>query len=145
MIQFIGSHESIQIEQLSSGFFENWPNPPSPETHLRLLRQSDAVVLALDESSATVVGFITAISDGVLAAYIPLLEVLPEYRNRGIGKELVRRMLERLDELYMVDLLCRPDLQGFYGSLGMEPAVGMMRRRYERQAGIVPSGKDPDS
>ena len=27
------------------GFFQGWPNPPSPETHLRLLQQSDYVVL----------------------------------------------------------------------------------------------------
>ena len=142
MISFVESPESIQVEQLSRGFFEYWPNPPSPETHLTLLRESDAVVLALDESSRTVVGFITAISDGVLAAYIPLLEVVPEYRDRGIGKELVRRMLERLDDLYMVDLLCHPSLQGFYQSLGMEPAVGMIRRRYDRQDGMAPRVKD---
>jgi GNAT superfamily N-acetyltransferase len=82
-----------------------------------------------------VVGFITAIRDNVLAAYVPPLEVLPEYRGRGIGSQLVRRMLDRLKDLYMVDLLCDTDLQPFYASLGMVPATGIMLRNHERQSG----------
>ena len=58
------------------GFFQDWPNPPTPATHLRLLQQSDEVVLAQDETDQRIVGFITAITDGVLCAYLPLLEVL---------------------------------------------------------------------
>ena len=89
----------------------------------------------MDEESGHVVGFITAISDHVLSAYIPLLEVLPEYRGRGIGRELVGRMLDRLRGLYMIDLVCDPDLEPFYTSMGMYPATGMMIRNYEHQSG----------
>ena len=89
----------------------------------------------MDTSSGKVIGFVTAISDRVLSAYIPFLEVLPEYRGKGIGSELVRRMLERLSSLYMVDLLCDAELQPFYAALGMHPATGMMVRNYERQSG----------
>ena len=118
------------------GFFDGWPNPPSPARHLDLLRNSHAVVLAIDEESGRVAGFVNAIGDGVLAAYIPLLEVLPEYRGRGVGTELVRRMMDALGDLYMVDLLCDANLQPFYERLGMRPATGMMVRRYERQNGV---------
>ena len=47
----------------------------------------------------------------------------------------MRRMLEQLGDYYMVDLLCDPDLESFYRPLGMQPATGMMVRRYERQDG----------
>ena len=134
MIRYVYTSEAITPEQLQE-FFKGWPDPPSPETHLRLLTNSDEVVLAVDEDSGAVVGFITAISDRVLSAYIPFLEVLPEYRGRGIGRELVRRMLDQLCDLYMVDLLCDPELKPFYVSLGMHPATGMMIRNYERQSG----------
>jgi ribosomal protein S18 acetylase RimI-like enzyme len=67
-----------------------------------------------------VVGFVTAISDGVLSAYVPLLEVLPEYQGRGIGTELMRRLLARLEDLYMVDLCCDTDLEPFYRRLGLQ-------------------------
>ena len=106
----------IETQQLA-GFFVDWPTPPPTETHLAILRGSDHVVLARDGDR--VVGFVTAISDGVLSAYIPLLEVLPEYQGRGIGSELVRRMLARLKGLYMVDLCCDAQLEPFYSRLGL--------------------------
>jgi ribosomal protein S18 acetylase RimI-like enzyme len=117
------------------GFFVGWPNPPSPSTHLKLLVNSYKVVLAIDEASNQVIGFISAISDGVLSAYIPLLEVLPEYQNKGIGKELVQRMLHELNDIYMIDLLCDKDLQSFYEKSNMIKASGMFKRNYSRQSG----------
>jgi len=118
------------------GFFVGWPNPPDPSTHLRVLEGSDEVVLAVD-NSGKVVGYITAITDGVLAAYIPHLEVLPEWQGRGIGSELVRRMLERLRDLYMIDLMCDPDLQPYYERLGFRRSQGMVIRNYDRQSGNI--------
>jgi ribosomal protein S18 acetylase RimI-like enzyme len=112
------------------GFFVGWPSAPSSATHLRILQGSSHVVLALEDDR--VIGFITAISDGVLSAYIPLLEVLPEYQHRGIGRELVRRMFEQLKELYMIDLCCDDSMREFYEKLGMKQVVGMIKRNYDR-------------
>jgi ribosomal protein S18 acetylase RimI-like enzyme len=134
MITYADSIAGVGPENLR-GFFVGWPNPPSPQTHLRILSGSDAIVLARDDDINAMVGFITAISDGVSCAYIPHLEVLPEYQGRGIGSELVRRMLEKLNRLYMIDLLCDPDVQPFYARLGMRPATGMLIRNYDRQSG----------
>lgn len=134
MVSYTSDLTGITAEHLG-GFFIGWPAPPTPDTHLRLLRGSDAVEIALDQATGRVVGFATAITDGVLSAYIPLLEVLPAYQGRGTGSELARRMLERLAHLYMVDLLCDADLQPFYERLGMRRARGMMLRNYRRQSG----------
>jgi ribosomal protein S18 acetylase RimI-like enzyme len=134
-VHYTESLAGIDASQLAGGFFIGWPNPPSPETHLRLLQGSSHVVLAIDERTADVVGFATAISDGVLSAYIPLLEVLPEYQHQGIGQELMRRMIAALRSLYMVDLLCDPELQPFYEQTGMRRAVGMLIRNFDRQHG----------
>ena len=98
-----------------------------------MLQQSAAIVLARTEDG-TIVGFVTAISDGVSCAYIPHLEVLPSYQGQGIGSQLMQRMLDRLRHLYMIDLLCDPDVQPFYTRLGMRPATGMLIRNYARQA-----------
>ena len=134
MIRYTESLEGIEPQDLD-GFLVGWPNPPSPETHLRLLNGSDHVVLAIDERAGRVVGFVTAISDGILSAYIPHLEVLPEYQGQGIGSELTRRMLNRLRSLYMVDLLCDEQFQPFYERLGMRRMLGMAVRNYDRQSG----------
>jgi ribosomal protein S18 acetylase RimI-like enzyme len=82
--------DGVDSSNLEGGFFEGWPNPPTPEAHLRILRGSAFVVLAIS-NNGNVVGFITAISDGVSCAYIPHLEVLPPFRGNGIGTELVRQ------------------------------------------------------
>jgi len=112
------------------GFFVDWPSRPSPERHLEVLHGSDYVVLAREGERGRVVGFITAISDGVLSAFIPLLEVLPEYQGCGIGSELVRRMLSQLQDFYMVDLVCDPELESFYArfELMLLTSMGMRRR-----------------
>jgi GNAT superfamily N-acetyltransferase len=136
VIVYTTTAEDISAGQLRGGFWAGWPNPPSPETHLRLLRGSDFVVLALDGATGNVVGFISAISDGVLAGYVPLLEVLPHWQGRGIGGELVQRMLDQLRHLYMVDLLCDAELQPFYERFGLHRATGMFLRNYDRQTGV---------
>jgi ribosomal protein S18 acetylase RimI-like enzyme len=134
MIIYTDSLEGITADQLHGGFFDGWPNPPIPETHFKILRGSFAFVLAVDDQTGQVVGFITAVSDGVSAAYIPHLEVLRAYRQQRIGSELVQRMLARLSDLYMIDLICDDDVQPFYARLGMRPCGGMIIRNYDRQS-----------
>ena len=134
MMIYKNALDGITSDRLN-GFFVDWPNPPSPETHLKLLKNSSKVVIAFDETTNQVVGFITAISDGVLSAYIPLFEVLPEFKNKGIGKELVNRMLKELDHIYMIDLCCDDDLVPYYDKFGMMKTNGMIFRNYKMQAG----------
>jgi ribosomal protein S18 acetylase RimI-like enzyme len=135
MIRYTDATESIRADQLDGGFFAGWPNPPTAEAHRRILRGSSHVWLAVDDDTGQVVGFVSAISDGVLAAYIPLLEVLPGYQSRGLGTELMRRMLATLSGFYMVDLLCDEELQPYYERLGMRRATGMLVRNYAAQSG----------
>ncbi len=133
MITYTDSLEQITADQLKGGFFVGWLNPPAPETHLRLLQGSYKVWLALDGNQA--VGFINAISDGVLAAFIPNLEVLPDYQGQGIGSELTKRMLVTLNTLYSIDLICDDDVVPFYQRLGMEQIGGIAARYYYNQSG----------
>jgi ribosomal protein S18 acetylase RimI-like enzyme len=135
MITYSHSTAVIRPDQLT-GFFVDWPKPPTPERHLAILKAASHVVLAIDDTTGRVIGFIYAISDGILSAYIPLLEVLPEYRKQGIGRELVTRLLEQLKDFYMVDLVCDEGLQPFYEKLGMKYHGGMIVRNYNRQSGL---------
>lgn len=134
MIDYRDAADNITPEMLA-GFFVGWPNPPSPATHLRILTSSDVVALALDREAARVIGFATALTDGILVAYLSLIEVLPDYQGRGIGSALVQQVLDQLGDLYAIDLLCDPDVQPFYARLGLRPAHGMIRRTYEGQSG----------
>ena len=111
-----GRRQGIEAWHLA-GFVVGWPSPPSPERHLEILRGSADVVLARD--GERVVGFVTAVSDGVLSALVPLLDVLPDYQGHGIGTESMRRLLAGLEGLYIVDLCCDAALEPFYARLGL--------------------------
>ncbi|TWT97771.1 hypothetical protein Pla108_19230 [Botrimarina colliarenosi] len=80
MIKYLESPKSLRREQLE-GFLVGWPTPPTPETLLALLHGSSNVVVAVDSESDRAIGFVTATSDGVISACIPLLEVLPSYQG----------------------------------------------------------------
>lgn len=121
---------STDVSDLSeddlAGFFVGWPTPPSPAQHLAVLRGSYRVVIA--RSQDTVVGFVNMISDGVLTAFIPWLEVRPEFQGQGIGTELMRRILAEAEHLYSVDLVCDEELRPYYERLGMVALTGMIWR-----------------
>ena len=74
MIEYREAVDGLTVDQLA-GFFVDWPKKPTPEAHLNILRGSSRVVVAMDAPSGKVVGFVTAISDGVLSAYVLLLKV----------------------------------------------------------------------
>ena len=116
------------------GFFAGWPAHPDPDTHLGILRASYAVWLALDHGRC--VGFINVLSDGIFYAYIPLLEVLPEYQGQGIGTELLRRMVETLKDMYALDVVCDEAVAGFYAARGFGRCTGMARRNYAHQGAV---------
>ncbi len=102
---------------------------------MNILKGSSAAELAVDTDTGKVVGYTTALSDGVTTMYVSYLEVLPDYQGQGIGTQLTCRLLEKFRAVYAVNLHCDDDVQPFYERFGMRRAVGMMIRRYEHQAG----------
>ena len=128
-IEYRTTAADVRWDQLD-GFFVGWAVRPSASALLDHLTRSYRCAIAVDLNGDRVVGFATAISDGLLAAYIPLVEVLPGWHERGIGTELMNVLLEQLKHLYMVDLACEEDVQPFYEKLGMTPARAMIRRNH---------------
>lgn len=128
-IVYTDTLDSITAEHLGGGFFDGWSKQITPEQHLKIMQNCTAVVLAIDEASGQVVGYITALSDDILSVFIPNIEVLPPYKGQGIGSELMRRMLERYAHVPNVDLMCDPDVQPFYQHFGMIPYTGMLMRK----------------
>jgi ribosomal protein S18 acetylase RimI-like enzyme len=128
MIEYANDLTGLHAAELT-GFFVGWGAPPTDERRVALLHGSSHVVLARDTDAAgRLVGFVTALDDGVLMAYLPLLEVLPDYQHRGIGTELVRRMLAVLGSRYGVDVCCDDDVVPFYARFGFLRVNGMVLR-----------------
>ncbi|PYY29995.1 GNAT family N-acetyltransferase [Paenibacillus illinoisensis] len=78
---------------------------------LKLLSFSIAIG-AWDDN--TLVGFSRAISDGVFRAYLEDVVVLSSYRDKGIGKLMIERLLDELKDIDVISLICSEDLAGFY-------------------------------
>ena len=127
MIEYRDNLNGLILNDLS-GFFNGWPSPPSTKLFWQILKHSYVVLLAYDKAEKELAGFITAISDGVFAAFIPLLEVKPKYQRTGIGRELVVRMEKRLIGLYSIDVVCDPEVASFYSKLGYISLSGQGKR-----------------
>lgn len=115
----------LTVEDLAP-FFDGWWAVPSHERRLGALRGADSCALAFDDGK--LVGFATAISDGSLFIFIPLLEVLEPYRRQGIGAELVERVLVPLGKTYGTYLSCDEDVVPFYVRIGFEQQGVAMSR-----------------
>jgi len=129
MIEYRTTLEGLAAADLR-GFFAGWRKPLTPEQHYQILQSCAHFVLAYDTATQGVVGVVNALSDRVNFAFIPMLEVLPEYQHRGIGSELMRRMLDLLAGIQCVDLTCDADMQPFYERFGMLKSCGMVVRRH---------------
>ena len=126
MITYTSDIAKITEENLQ-GFFVGWAKPLSPNQHFEHLAKCAYFVAALENEK--VVGFVTALSDGVGCAFIPLIEVLPEYQKQGIGTTLMQKMLEFLKHINAIDLMCDEEVQGFYERFGMKKMNGMGIRK----------------
>lgn len=132
MIKYISDIADINPKMLT-GFFVDWPNPPSQQKHYEILKNSYKFIVAINDNK--VVGFINSISDGIHSAYIPLLEVLPVYQKNGIGRKLVELMLNELKDFYMIDLVCDDNMVDFYEKFEMHKFTAMGMRNLEKQSG----------
>ncbi len=128
MITYSTGLDSIDPHGLQ-GFFVGWTKPLTPEDHYRILQNSQYIVIATDQHTKKVVGFINALSDRIKFAFIPMLEVLPDYQGIGIGTELMRRLLAEVSHLDCIDLSCDENLQKFYEKFGMIKHHAMLIRR----------------
>ena len=128
MICYSEGHD-IDLEQLAALFVTaGWEHRARDRTRLgALVANSRFVVSAWD--GERLVAFARAISDGVSNAYVSTVAVLPAWRGRGIGREIVRRLVtgEEKDTIRWV-LHARAELHGFYAENGFHPAPDMLWR-----------------
>ena len=128
MITYTTELTGVTAEWLT-GFFVDWAEPLTPEQHLEMLKNSYMVVLAIDDETSQVVGFVNAFSDRIRFAFIPMLEVLPDFQKAGVGTKLMKMMLSKLEHIKTIDLICDPEQQSFYEKFNMIKSHGMMIRK----------------
>jgi GNAT superfamily N-acetyltransferase len=131
--------ERIDLEEIHRFLSQvsYWAKGRPRDVQDRLVREAARVVGLYHQGRQ--VGFCRAASDGVSFVYLADVYVLPEYRGRGLGEQLVREMVEDgpLGDLRW--LLHTSDMHPLYRRFGFDaPDHKVMERPARRQQGAEP-------
>ena len=87
-----------------------------------LISSSYVFAIVYDTKIKKAVGMGRVISDGRSDAYIQDTIIKPDYRNKGIGKKLVKKLIEYCLEsgIRWIGLISEPGSEKFYQNIGFK-------------------------
>ena len=99
----------------------NWSHARDPERLRTAVERADLALVAVRDEQ--VVGFVRTMSDGAFAVYIADILVVPDLQGQGIGRSLLRGVLDHypLDTFHHQVLIAERDADGFYRRRGERP------------------------
>jgi GNAT superfamily N-acetyltransferase len=105
-----------------------WARGCSREAVARSVRDAARVVGLYDGPRQ--IGFARVLSDGIRLSHLCDVYVLPAYRGRGLGVELVREAVDNGPHAKLAWTLKTKDAHGLYERFGFSaPGDGIMERR----------------
>jgi GNAT superfamily N-acetyltransferase len=114
-IRYVMSTAGIDWAALKQALHaDDFDNGRTPEQYRSSHENSAAVIFAL--ADGRIVGNGRLLSDGVCNAYLVDIWTASSHRRRGIGSELVRRLIATVPGQHVG--LFTDDMQAFYASLG---------------------------
>lgn len=99
----------------------DWSAANKPDELHQALVNSHLLLTAWDGDR--LVGLANAISDGFLVVYYPHILIHPEYQRRGIGRELMARLMKRYEGFHQHCVLADKNAVGFYERCGFKRSV----------------------
>ena len=120
-IKIIGS---APLEDLRALYLETgWVRPDEkvpPSVFEKILAQSFCFVGVFD--NGRLIGMGRALSDGVSDAYIQDVTVLKVYRKQGLGKKIIKTLIDELHTrgIGWIGLIAEPGTSEFYIDLGFK-------------------------
>ena len=134
-LQLDDDKERIDVAEVHRFLSEEayWAIGRPRETVERLIRDASRVVGLYDGDRQ--VGFCRAFTDALALAYLADVYVLPEYRGRGLGEELVREMVENGPFANVKWILHTEDMHPLYRKFGFtEPNYKLLERPATRNS-----------
>ena len=97
-----------------------WQESPESRAVIPSMIRGSFCFMVARSLEGRIVGMARVISDGFSDAYIQDVVVLPEFRGRGVGKELVRRLTQHCvsRKILWIGLVAEPGTQEIYENLG---------------------------
>jgi ribosomal protein S18 acetylase RimI-like enzyme len=101
----------------------------------KMIKGSFAFAVAVEPKSNKTIAMGRTISDGISDAYIQDLVVLPEFRKKGIGKSILKFLLDFClnKKIEWIGLIAEPDQDGFYKSLGFSKMINYTPMLYDAE------------
>jgi aralkylamine N-acetyltransferase len=112
-----------------------WQESPEARAAIPPMIRGSFCFMVARSIEGRIVGMARVISDGYSDAYIQDVVVLPDYRGRGAGRELVRRLVQFCvaRKISWIGLVAEPGTQGVYEDLGFGPLVGYQPMLYGKR------------
>jgi ribosomal protein S18 acetylase RimI-like enzyme len=136
-LHWTDSQESIDWIQLHL-LFRAAPLGDKSAHHLRTAFTNSRFKLFVFEDE-TLVAAGRAVADGVDCSYICDVAVMPSHQGRGLGRELVSRLVQVSHGHKKIILHSVPGKEGFYRKLGFLRLLTAMAI-FENQAGAIERG-----
>ncbi len=108
------------VELYKSGNW--WKDSFNKESINKMIKGSFAFVVVINNKTKKAIGMGRLISDGVSDAYIQDLVIKNEYRNKGLGKKLVKFLVNHClnKNIFWIGLIAEPGSEDFYKPLGLK-------------------------
>lgn len=109
----------IPAEALAPLFAQaGWTRDRTPEQIAQMIANTRVQIGVWNGN--TLIGYARAVTDDLYRAYIEDVIVDEPRRGQGIGAEIMRQLLTRLDHVQELTLNCEDHLIPFYGQFGFE-------------------------
>jgi GNAT superfamily N-acetyltransferase len=117
-IQYTNTKEFDKTQLQDLFLSVQWSSGNYPDQLQIAMRNSDKVISAWDGDK--LVGLVNALSDGIMTAYFHYLLVRPEYQAKGIGEQLMSRILNNYKDYARKVLIAYDKEIPFYQKCGFE-------------------------
>ncbi|REB08092.1 N-acetyltransferase [Sporosarcina sp. BI001-red] len=119
-IMYTSNKDQLTKDNIQQLFLSvEWESASYPNDLYNAIFNSHSVVTAWD--GGRLIGLANAMSDGSMAVYFHYVLTDPDYQGQGVGKEIMKMMLEKYHDMHTKVLVSYPKAVGFYESLGFEP------------------------
>jgi GNAT superfamily N-acetyltransferase len=108
--------DALDWDELS-GLYRRAPLGDKPPDALRTVFGNSRYV-CLVYADGVLIGAGRSLADGLDCAYIADVAVDPDHQGRGLGRAIIRRLVEMADGHKKIILYANPGTEGFYESLG---------------------------
>ena len=113
------SEEIIALYQAGGWWKEGYDSAKLPS----LIVGSFVFAVVIEKKSGRAIGMGRVLSDGISDGYLQDRVMLPSYRGKGLGKQLVTTLVSKCLEkgLSWIGVIAEPGSESFYTDLGFTP------------------------